>query len=423
MASGPLELVSQFEAAFNYLGKLDGRLFFWTDFDAPLGRIVAIDLTSPSRDQWQEVVAQSKGAITWADYIGERFVVSALVDAQSRVLVYDMDGAVTHEITLPGQGTVPLVQGPSEGSDVYLWYSDVACPAMILKHDLATQLTIPMRKQPLPFDPSLYITERHVYESADGTKVPLFLSRKKSTVLGPDTPTCLYGYGGFNIPMSPDFRLDHFTWMDMGGQLAVACIRGGGEYGQEWHQAGACENRPNVFEDFIAAAQWLIDTKRTSTPKLVIHGRSNGGLLVGACMTKRPELFGACLPAVGVLDMLRFHKFTVGAFWVSDYGSPDDADMFPILMSYSPLHNVREGVVYPPTLVTTADHDDRVFPAHSFKFAAALQHAQSGTNPILLRIESRAGHGMGKPKGKLLDEIADNWIFAFAALGVAPALK
>ncbi|MCK5246526.1 S9 family peptidase, partial [Candidatus Bipolaricaulota bacterium] len=220
--------------------------------------------------------------------------------------------------------------------------------------------------------------------------------------------------------VSPGFRLDHLAWMDMGGQLAVACIRGGGEFGKEWHQAGACENRPNVFADFIAAAEWLIETNRTSTPKLVIHGRSNGGLLVGACMTKRPDLYGACLPAVGVLDMLRFHKFTVGAFWVSDYGSPDVAGMFPTLMSYSPLHNVREGVAYPPTLVTTADHDDRVFPAHSFKFAATLQNAQSGENPILLRVEERAGHGMGKPKSKLLDEIADNWIFAFAALGAEP---
>jgi len=417
----PLELVSEFEAAFTYLGKQGDRLFFWTDLEAPFGRIVAIDVTAPSREQWQEVVPESDGVITWAAYIGGFFTVTALVDAESRVLVYDLDGTVDHEIELPGRGTVPLVQGRAEGSDVFLWYSDVARPATILKHDLCSKLTTPLRKQALPFDPSLYITERHVYESTDGTKVPVFLSRKKSTAVGPDTPTCLYGYGGFNIPVSPGFRLDHLTWMDMGGQLAVACIRGGGEYGKEWHQAGACENRPNVFADFVAAAEWLIDTNRTSTPKLVIHGRSNGGLLVGACMTKRPDLYGACLPAVGVLDMLRFHKFTVGAFWVSDYGSPDDADMFPVLKSYSPLHNVKEGVVYPPTLVTTADHDDRVFPAHSFKFAAALQHAQSGVNPLLLRVEERAGHGMGKPKGKLLDEIADNWIFALAALGAEPA--
>jgi prolyl oligopeptidase len=418
--AGPQELVSEFDAAFTYLGKLDDRLFFWTDDQAPLGRIVAMDLTAPNREQWQQIVAESDGAITWAAFIGNCFVVTALVNAESQVLVYDLNGDVDHEIELPGRGTVDLVQGRAEGSDAYLWYSDVARPATILKHDLGSKQTTPLRNRTLPFDPSLYITERHTYKSADGTKVPIFVSRKKSTVVGPDTPTCLYGYGGFNIPVSPNFRLDHFTWMDMGGQLAVACIRGGGEFGKEWHQAGACENRPNVFDDFIAAAEWLIDTKRTSTPKLVIHGRSNGGLLVGACMTKRPDLFGACLPAVGVLDMLRFHKFTVGAFWVSDYGSPDDADMFPVLMSYSPLHNIHEGVAYPPTLVTTADHDDRVFPAHSFKFAAALQQAQSGDNPILLRIEERAGHGMGKPKGKLLDEIADNWIFALAALGAEP---
>lgn len=415
-----VELIPEFEAAFNYLGNNGERFFFWTDCDAPFGRIVAIDLSAPDRLSWREIVAESDGVITAVGYIHQCFVVSALVDAESRVLVYDAAGAIDHEIELPGRGTVHFVEGKSEGSVAYLWYDDVFHPAFILSHDLRSKKTTPFRNQQLPYDPSLFVTDRYVYESADGTEVPIFVSRKKSTVIGPDTPTCLYGYGGFDIPLSPSFRLDHLAWMDMGGQLAVACIRGGGEYGREWHQAGACENRPNVFDDFIAAAEWLIETKRTSTPKLVIHGRSNGGLLVGACMTKRPDLYGACLPAVGVLDMLRFHKFTVGAFWVSDYGSPDDPAMFPILMSYSPLHNVREATVYPPTLITTADHDDRVFPAHSFKFAATLQHAQSGDSPILLRIDQRAGHGMGKPKGKLLDEIADNWIFAFAALNSTP---
>ncbi|MCK4571244.1 S9 family peptidase [Candidatus Bipolaricaulota bacterium] len=416
----PIELVPEFESSFIYLGACGDRFFFWTNSEAPFGRIVGIDLNEPERVNWQEVVAESDGVITWAAYISGFFVVTALFDAESRVLVYDLDGAVDHEIELPGRGTVPFVDGRVEGSIAYLWYNDASHPAFILRHDLCSRQTIPFREQALPYDPALFVTEQYVYESADGTKVPIFVSRKKSTVVGPNTPTCLYGYGGFNIPVSPGFRLDHLAWMDMGGQLAVACIRGGGEYGHEWHQAGACENRRNVFTDFIAAAEWLIDTKRTSTPKLVIHGRSNGGLLVGACMTKRPDLYGACLPAVGVLDMLRFHKFTVGAFWVSDYGSPDDPAMFPILMSYSPLHNVEKGTAYPPTLVTTADHDDRVFPAHSFKFAATLQHEQVGDNPILLRVEKRAGHGMGKPKGKLLDEIADNWIFAFAALESEP---
>ena len=419
----PQALVLEFEAAFTYLGKRGDRFFFWTNLEAPFGRVLAIDLSAPDRMNWQEVVAESEGVITMATFVNDCFVISALYDAESRVHVVGLDGAVKHEVALPGHGTVHRVDGRSSGTTAYLWYHDVFRPTLILKHDVESQQTAPFREQVLPFDPALFVTERHLYESEDGTKVPVFVSRKKSTAVGPETPTCLYGYGGFNNPKSPEFRLDHFSWMDMGGQLAVACIRGGGEYGDEWHQAGVGKNRPKVFADFIAAAEWLIATKRTSTPKLVIHGRSNGGLLVGACMTKRPDLFGACLPVVGVHDMLRFHKFTVGAFWVSDYGSPEDPDMFPVIRSYSPLHNVTDDVAYPPTLVTTADHDDRVFPAHSFKYAATLQQAQSGENPILVRIDERAGHGLGKPKGKLLDEIADNWIFSFAALDVVPQLE
>jgi prolyl oligopeptidase len=248
------------------------------------------------------------------------------------------------------------------------------------------------------------------------------LTRKRGVEPGPETPTCLYGYGGFNIAQSPHFKIDHLSWLDLGGQLAVACIRGGGEFGRDWHQAGVKENRPNVFADFIAVAEWLVETKRTSTPKLAIYGRSNGGLLVGACMTKRPDLFGVCLPTVGVLDMLRFHLFTVGAFWVSDYGSPDNPEEFKVLHSYSPVHNTRSGTAYPPTLVTTADHDDRVFPAHSHKFTAALQAAQGGEAPVVLRVDIRAGHGLGKPKGKLLDEVADRWAFAFAGLDAQPQI-
>ena len=415
-----VELITEFEASYTFLGNEERHFFFLTNGHAPLGHIIGIDLDRPAQDEWDVAVPECGGVLQQSVYIGGRFVVFALYDAESRVHVYDSGGASIREISLPGHGTVSWLEGRASGTNVYLAYSDVFRPTVILRHDLNSGDTIPFRELELTYDPAAFITECRVYESADGTMVPIFVSRKKTTEAGPETPTCLYGYGGFNIPQSPGFRLDHQIWIDMGKQLAVACIRGGGEYGREWHQAGACENRPNVFADFIVAAEWLIETKRTSTPKLVIRGRSNGGLLVGACMTKRPDLFGACLPAVGVLDMLRFHKFTVGAFWVSDYGSPDDADMLPVLMGYSPLHNVREGVAYPPTLATTADHDDRVFPAHSFKFAAALQHAQSGENPILIRIDERAGHGMGKPKNKLLDEIADNWIFAFAALGAEP---
>lgn len=421
-SNGPQALVPEFEASFTFLGTHGDRFFFWSNLDAPFGRVLAIDLTAPGRDDWQEVVAESEGVMTAATFVNERFVISALYDAESRVHVYSQDGVLDHEIALPGHGTVHMLEGRSAGTTAYLWYHDVFRPTLVLAHDIEARTTADFREQTLPFDPTQFVTERQIYESVDGTKVPIFVSRKKSTAVGPETPTCLYGYGGFNNPKSPEFRLDHFSWMDMGGQLAVACIRGGGEYGHEWHQAGVGKNRPKVYADFICAAEWLIETGRTSTPKLVIHGRSNGGLLVGACMTKRPDLFGACLPVVGVMDMLRFHKFTVGAFWVSDYGSPDDPEMFPVLRSYSPLHNIREGIAYPPTLITTADHDDRVFPAHSFKYAATLQHAQSGENPILIRIDERAGHGLGKPKPKLLDEIADNWIFSFAALDATPVL-
>ena len=417
------DLIAEFESSYTYFGNRDRRFFFLTTRDAPFGRIVAMDLDRPEPSAWQVLVPESDGVIQHAAYIGGRFVVSALHDAESAAHVYDQDGTRLLDIDLPGHGTVSWVEGRDAGHNVYLAYSDVFRPTVILCHDLVTGRTSTFRETELPYDPDAFVTERHVYESTDGTRIPIFLSRLKATAVSPETPTCLYGYGGFNIPQSPSFRLDHLAWMAMGGQLAVACIRGGGEYGREWHQAGAREGRPRVFADFIAAAEWLIGMGRTSTSKLVIHGRSNGGLLVGACMTQRPDLYGACLPAVGVLDMLRFHKFTVGAFWASDYGSPDDAHMFPILRSYSPLHTIKDGTAYPPTLVTTSDHDDRVFPAHSFKFAAALQHAQGGDAPILLRIDERAGHGLGKPKNKLLDEIADNWIFAFAALGERPVLE
>jgi len=419
----PIDIIPTFESMFVFLGSRADHLFLWTNDDAPYGRIIDIDLRSPDRGTWREIIGESDGVITDAAYVGGRFIVSALVNAESVVRVFDGAGAHVQDVPLPGCGTVAVVDGRADGANTYLWYSDVARPPVILRYDVTSGKTTPFRSQDLPYDPETYVTERVLYTSGDGTEIPMFLSRKRSTQITPETPTCLYGYGGFNIAQSPSFRLDHLAWMDMGGQLAVACIRGGGEFGKAWHQAGAREHRPTVFADFIAAAEWLIESGRTSTPKLVIHGRSNGGLLVGACMTKRPDLYGACLPAVGVLDMLRFHKFTVGAFWVSDYGSPDDVDMFPVLLSYSPLHNIKAGTAYPPTMVSTADHDDRVFPAHSFKFAATLQAAQKGDNPVLLRVETRAGHGMGKPKDKRLDEIADNWIFAFAALGVEPQIS
>jgi len=256
------------------------------------------------------------------------------------------------------------------------------------------------------------------YASKDGTRVPMFLVRRKDVQPGPDTPTYLYGYGGFDISLTPSFSVGVLVWLEMGGLFAQPNLRGGGEYGKAWHDAGRKLNKQNVFDDFIAAAEWLIANGYTSTPKLAIGGGSNGGLLVGACMTQRPDLFGACLPAVGVLDMLRFHKWTIGWAWTSDYGSPDDQTEFKALLAYSPYHNVKPGMAYPPTLVTTADHDDRVFPAHSFKFAAALQHAQGGSSPVLIRVETRAGHGAGKPTGKIIEEVADRWAFVVNTFGM-----
>jgi len=416
------DLVKAFEDSFLYLGNDGDELFFLTNRDAPFGRVIAMNVGAPDSAAWREIVPESNRVLQHGCYTSKRFALTGLSDAASVVSIHEADGKHLQDVDLPSRGTVPLLTASDDGERIYLMYSDPATPWHVLVYEPARRTTRTLRDQVLAFNPSDYITEQEFYQSHDGTRVPVFISRKRTTVVDSGTPTCLYGYGGFNSPASPTFRIDHLAWMEMGGQLAVACIRGGGEYGREWHQSGARENRPNVFEDFIAAAEWLIETHRTSTRRLVIQGRSNGGLLVGACMTQRPDLFGACLPAVGVLDMLRFHKFTVGAYWISDYGSPDDPDLFPILLSYSPYHKVRKGTAYPATLVTTADHDDRVYPAHSFKFAAALQHAQGGDAPILLRVDVRAGHGIGKPKDKQLDEFADQWAFALNALEAQPSV-
>jgi len=430
LASGnlePFDLLPAFDAAYTFLGSSERELYFLTTHHAPLGRIVAVDLDHPEPISWRELVAESDDVLQGAVYVGGLLVTASLRDALGHVTVYepgDDSGPwrPVREVDLPGPGTIDEVDGSECGNRAYLMYKDFTCPETVLCHALEAGTTEAFRQRNLPYDPSAFVTERVDVSTNDGTRIPVFLVRRRETPVGPQTPTVLFGYGGFNISLAPHFRIENLAWMDMGGQLAVACIRGGGEYGKGWHEAGCGANRSNVFADFIAAAEWLIEAGRTSAPKLAIYGRSNGGLLVGACMTQRPELFGACLPTVGVLDMLRFHKFTVGAFWVSDYGSPDDPEMFPVLLGYSPLHNVRDAA-YPPTLITTGDHDDRVFPAHSFKFAAALQAAQQGEGPILLRVDTRAGHGVGKPKGKLLDEIADRWAFAFTALQADPQIR
>jgi prolyl oligopeptidase len=307
-------------------------------------------------------------------------------------------------------------RGRQQDPETFYHFTGFTTPGTVYRYDVETGQSRLFRQPALHFDPDLYITEQVTYRSQDGTRVPMFISYKQGLKRNGDNPTYLYGYGGFNIAQTPAFSVSNLVWMEMGGIYAQANLRGGGEYGKAWHEAGMKLKKQNVFDDFIAAAEWLIANGYTRTPRLAIGGRSNGGLLIGACLTQRPDLFGACLPVVGVLDMLRFHKFTIGWAWVSDYGSPDDPQEFKALLAYSPYHNVKPGTAYPPTLITTGDHDDRVFPAHSFKFAAALQAAQAGPAPTLIRIDTKAGHGLGKPTSKLIEEAADLWAFLVQAL-------
>ncbi len=350
--------------------------------------------------------------------VGNLFIVESLADAKTKVALYKPDGTFVRDVAFPGIGSASGFSGKRSDTETYYSFSSFATPPSIYRYDVITGESSLIRQADVDFDPEDYTVEQVFYDSKDGTRIPLFLAHKKGLKRDGNNPTLLYGYGGFNIPLTPGFSISRLAWMEMGGLFAMPNLRGGGEYGEEWHQAGTKLNKQNVFDDFIAAAEWLIDNGYTQTSKLAIQGGSNGGLLVGACLTQRPDLYGACLPAVGVMDMLRFHQFTAGRYWTDDYGSADDPEQFKALYAYSPYHNIKPGVCYPPTLITTADTDDRVVPAHSFKFAAALQHAQSCDNPILIRIETRAGHGAGKPTSKLIEEITDQWAFLVKELGV-----
>jgi len=411
-----IELLPEFDAEYTFIGSDDSILYFMTDLNAPMGRVIAIDLTRSNRDNWQEIIPEASDPLQGVRLVGERFFASYLHDAYSRVLIFDKDGKGKGEIALPDLGSVTgfggpldreLVHGTRGDRDVFYGFTGFTTPETIYRYNLETGESTVFRKPRVEFDPTGYVTEQVFYKSKDGTRVPMFLTCKKGITRDGNNPTYLYGYGGFAIPLTPSFSVPNLVWMEMGGVYAQANLRGGGEYGKAWHEAGTKLQKQNVFDDFIAAAEWLIDNKITTPAKLAIGGRSNGGLLVGACMTQRPDLFGACLPGVGVMDMLRFHRFTIGWAWTSEYGSPDDRGAFDILYAYSPYHNLKPGTIYPATLVTTGDHDDRVFPAHSFKFTAALQAAQQGDAPVLIRIDTKAGHGMGKPVAKLIEEETD----------------
>lgn len=418
-----VRLLDTFDAEYGFLGN-DGPIFWIaTSLDAPRGRVVAIDIRRPERANWKEVIPQRADTLQNAHAVGDGFVGSYLHDAASRIEVFDRQGKSVRTVALPGLADVKGFEG--EVGDPETFYSLVSYnrPPTVYRYDLKTGESTVFRQPKLGFDPEEFETRQVFYTSKDGTRVPMFLSGKKGWSGRGKLPVLLYGYGGFNISMTPAFSVRSLVWMERGGLLAVANLRGGGEYGEAWHLGGAKLKKQNGFDDFIAAAEYLIKEGITTPAQIGINGRSNGGLLVGAVLTQRPDLFGAALPGVGVLDMLRFHKFTIGWGWVSDYGSPDDPEEWKVLRAYSPYHNTKPGTAYPPTMITTADHDDRVVPAHSFKFAAALQHAQGGPAPILIRIETKAGHGAGKPTAKQIEEATDELSFLIQALGLPGAAR
>jgi prolyl oligopeptidase len=418
---GPVvELLNDFDADYTFIDNVGTRFYFRTDLDAPRGRIMAIDIARPGRKDWQEIVPQAPERLQSASLVNEQLVVSYLRDARDEIRLFDREGKAGGAVELPGLGTVSGFRGKRADTETFYSFTSFTTPSTIYRYDLTTGRSSVFRQPKVDFEPADYETRQVFYHSKDGTRVPMFITHKKGLELNGRNPTLLYGYGGFDISLTPAFSVATVVWMEMGGVYAVPNLRGGGEYGKEWHEAGIKLRKQNVFGDFIAAAQWLLDNKYTSSSKLAISGGSNGGLLVGACLTQRPELFKAALPAVGVLDMLRFNKFTRGWAWTSDYGSPEDPAEFKALYAYSPYHNLKPGVKYPSTLVTTGDHDDRVVPAHSFKFAARLQEMQAGKNPVLIRIETRAGHGAGKPTAKIIEETADRYAFLVRELGIRP---
>ena len=414
----PRMLVEGFDHAYDFVGNTEGRLFFRTTRDAPRGRLVAIDLSRPDPESWVEVVPQRTEVLQEATLVGGRLVVRLMQDARSLVEVRELDGRLVRTVDLPGIGTARGFQGRADDPETFFAYSSFHVPETIYRYDVRTGERAQFKQAEVAFESGDYAVEQVFFRSKDGTRVPMFLAHRRDVTPNGDRPVLLYGYGGFNIPQTPAFSITRLAWMELGGVLAVANLRGGGEYGEEWHAAGTKLRKQNVFDDFIAAAEHLVASGWTTPARLAAMGGSNGGLLVGAAVNQRPDLFAAALPAVGVMDMLRFHHFTAGRFWVDDYGSAADPEEFRALLAYSPYHNVRRGTRYPAVLATTADRDDRVVPGHSFKYMAALQAAQAGPAPVLIRIETRAGHGAGKPTDKILRLYADQWGFLVSVLGM-----
>ena len=410
--------LNEFDAEYRLVGNDGGRFYVRTDKDAPRGRLVAVDRGNPLPAAWKALIAEPEGRDVLANVrmVANRFVAVIQTNAYEKARIHALDGTVERDVPLPGIGTVGGFSGRRAHQEGFFAFTSYTTPTTTYRYDFRAGQASVFRQPTVAFDPASYATEQVWYASKDGTKVPMFVTARKGLERNGQNPTLLYGYGGFNISLTPAFSPAVIAWLEMGGIFAVANLRGGGEFGKTWHDAGRLVNKQNVFDDFVAAAEYLIREKYTSTPKLAINGGSNGGLLVAAVANQRPDLFGAVVADVGVMDMLRFQKFTIGWAWASDYGSAENKADFDVLIKYSPLHNIKPGTKYPATLITTADHDDRVVPAHSFKYAAALQAAQAGDAPILIRIETRAGHGAGKPTMKMIEERVDRYAFLVRVL-------
>lgn len=415
-----VKLFDGFDCEYGIIDQAGDKIYVKTNRHAGKFRLVEIDTKDTAETNWKNVIPEKEEVLQSTSVAGGKVFAIYMKDAYSHVYRYSRDGIMEQEIKLPTIGTASGFGGEKEDSTVFYTFSSFTYPSTVFMYHLKNGQSTLYRKSEIKFNPEDYEVQQVKYKSKDGTQIPMFIVHKKGIKMDGMNPTFLYGYGGFDISLNPDFSVSRLIFLEQGGVYAVPSLRGGGEYGVKWHKAGMLGNKQNVFDDFIAAAQYLIDNKYTSPEKLAIHGRSNGGLLIGACMTQRPEMFKVALPGVGVLDMLRYHKFTIGHAWANEYGAADSTkEQFAWLYKYSPLHNLKKGTAYPATLITTADHDDRVVPAHSFKYAAALQEANDGTNPILIRIDSKAGHGSGKPTSKQIDEWADIWSFVFYNLGVS----
>ncbi len=410
-----IELIQEFEAEYSFIDYEGSQFWFQTDLNAPKSRVIAIDINTGNQT---EIIPEAEETLQGIGLLNNQFVASYLKDAYTQIKIFDLEGSLIKEVELPGIGSAGGFRGKRYDTETFYSYTSFTTPNTIYRYNMVTGESTFYRQSEVDFHPAEYEVKQVFYTSKDGTQVPMFITHKKDLNLDGNNPTILYGYGGFGVSLTPSFSISRIAWLEMGGVYAIPNLRGGGEYGEDWHQAGTKLNKQNVFDDFITAAEWLIENQYTSSAKLAISGGSNGGLLVGACMTQRPDLFGAALPAVGVMDMLRFHKFTIGWAWCADYGSSENPEEFKALYAYSPLHNLKSNTQYPSTLITTADHDDRVVPAHSFKFAAALQASHVGENPVLIRVETKAGHGAGKPTQKIIEELADGFAFLTEVLAV-----